>query len=287
MMRFGWSNPQQKSGDIEHVPYETSSKALFDKIFVPPDPTETKRPPIVDRVLADHKRLRQDSRLSKLDRQRLDDHLARLDELERKLNAEVSCGSVEVPTEDSRDELDAPSFTLDPEAHKRYWKLFNDVIVAAFACDTSRIATLHVRNQFHDYAGDWHESIAHQSHADDYAQGVMHDHHQRIFEHVFLDLATKLDAVADGDGSTLLDAAFMHWTHESGPYTHDAVSMPVLTAGSAGGFFKTGNYLDYRDLTNVAHIMEYGGTEITHSGLSYNQWLGGVLQGMGLPPSEY
>jgi hypothetical protein len=287
---YGWSNPQEQSGSVEFVNTTHNSKSLFDKIFVPPeDEGPPERPLIVDRVLEDYKRLRDgNKRLSTSDRQRLEDHLARLDELQRKLEVKVSCGDISPPTVDSSDVYDADGYFLDPGLHADYWSLFNDVIVAAFACDTSRIATMEALEQFSTFAGDWHNDVAHQAHlANGEAQASIRDSQQRFFEGVFLDLVTKLDAVDAGDGSTLLDSTLVQWTQESGPWTHNSISHPVVAAGSAGGFFRTGSYVDYRALDLGPLGSDLPDAEDLHTGLPYNQWLATVLQSMGVAPSEF
>lgn len=284
---WGWSSPQTKSGSIDALAVEHDSRNLFKKIFVPAEEEAPKRPLIVDRVMEDYKRLRNaNTRLSKADRQRLDDHFDRLHELQRKLNVHVSCGDVSPPATGSMDVVDGnSSYLVDPSANAEYWSLFNDVIVAAFVCDTSRIATLEVIEQFSPFAGDWHNDIAHM--ADLPAQQeTLRAAHQRFFENVFLDLVTKLDAVEEADGSTLLDSTLVHWNQESGAVTHFSMSQPIVTAGSAGGFFRTGSYLDYRDL-NLPYDLSENPPEPDHAGLPYNQWFANVLQGMGVPPAEY
>jgi hypothetical protein len=287
---WNWSSPDSKTGTIEEVGGVNSSLALFNEIFVPEEDPQEQRPPIVDRVLEDYKRLRNgDRRLSAADRQRLDDHLERLEELERRLKVSVSCGDVQVPTADSADELGSSSYGIDPAAQQRFWQLMNDVIVAAFTCGTSRIATMNCGDIFDTFDGDWHQGIAHQCHRPDgAAQATIAAAHQMFFEAVFLDLASKLDAIEEADGVTLLDNTLVHWTQESGAYTHDSISQPVLTAGSAAGFLRTGSYLDYRNLSKVVNGGGYeGAEEITHAGLPYSQWLGNVLQAMGVPASEW
>ena len=49
----------------------------------------------------------------------------------------------------------------------------------------------------------------------------------------------------------------------------------------------TGNYCDYRNLQKPAAKAD--GTQLvdSHVGLVYNQWLGNVLQSMGLSPAKY
>jgi len=85
----------------------------------------------------------------------------------------------------------------------------------------------------------------------------------------------------------VLDHSLVQWTQESGVVTHDPIEMTVVTAGSADGFFTTGNYCDYRNLQKPA--AKSGATQLVDSNvcLVYNQWLGNVLQSMGLSPAKY
>ena len=57
-----------------------------------------------------------------------------------------------------------------------------------------------------------------------------------------------------------------------------------MTAGSASGFLKTGNYIDYRRTSGPR--WDNGG-RMQYPGLLYNQWLATALQAMGLPASEF
>jgi hypothetical protein len=286
-MSHGFSNPGNQTGDIQRVNAQNDSLALFNKIFVPPaDPGQT-RPPIVDRVLEDYKRLRDGNRrLSAKDKQRLDDHMDRVNELERKLNVTASCGSIPTPQSSSNDEWSS-SFDVDPEAQKRFWQLMNDVIVAAFACNTSRVVTMHVGDHFSSYVGDWHNDVAHQANVNAERHDINFQGHRRFFQDVYLDLISKLDALEDATGGSVLDHSLVQWTQESGCVTHDPIEMCVVTAGGADGFFQTGNYCDYRNLQKPAAKAGGGKLVDSHVGLVYNQWLGNVLQSMGLSPSDY
>jgi hypothetical protein len=285
----GFSNPGNQSGDIQKLTAEYDSLALFNKIFVPPaDPSQT-RAPIVDRVLEDYKRLRNGNRrLSAKDKQRLDDHMDRVNELERKLNVSASCGDLQVPQSSSVDEWKNSSFHIDPEAQKRFWQLMNDVIVAAFACNTSRIVTMNVGDNFSNFIGDWHQDVVHQANVSVEKHALNAQSHQRFFQDVYLDLISKLDTLEDATGGTVLDHTLVQWTQESGCMTHDALEMCVVTAGSADNFFTTGNYCDYRNLQKPPfYVADESSLVSAHAGLVYNQWLGNVLQSMGLSPSDY
>ncbi len=286
-MSANYSNPAAQSGPVQNITPENDSLQLFNKIFVPPQDPEEQRPPIVDYVLEDYRRLRDGNRrLSSEDRRRLDDHIERIDELQRKLNVLISCGDIVPPTSSSTDEYYS-GYNIDPDAQRRFWQLINDVIVAAFACDTCRIAVIRVDDHFSNYSGDWHQDVAHQANASAAQHAIIAAAHQRFFEDVFVDLIAKLDAAQDAPDCTLLDSSLVQWTHEAGCVTHDPIELPVISAGSAGGFLTTGNYVDYRNLGAPAHQSGQNGMVDSHVGLVYNQWLGTVLQAMGLSPSSY
>ena len=130
------------SSSIENVRGYSSSLDLFNKIFVPARTTRpAPRAPIVDRVLANYNRLRNgNTRLSAADKQRLDDHVARIAELQRKLTTTVSgasCSSVTTPTDNANKHT---ANTAD-DAGKQL-QLWNEVAAAAFMCGTSRIGVL-------------------------------------------------------------------------------------------------------------------------------------------------
>jgi hypothetical protein len=287
-MSANWSSPSTKTGTVQNLSPENDSLALFSRIFVPPTDPGEQRAPIVDLVREDYLRLRNGNRrLSSDDRRRLDDHVDRIDELQRKLNVQVSCDGLTPPTTSSIAEWSSSSYGIDPEAHRRFWQLMNDVIAAAFACDTCRVVTMRVTDIFSGFEGDWHQEVAHEAHFPEGAkQAIITAAHQRFFRDVFLDLVAKLDAIDEGEG-TVLDHSLVQWTQESGAVTHDPIELPVVTAGSAVGHFATGRYVDYRNLGSVGHTPNETNAVTSHTGLIYNQWLGMVLRSMGLSEGDY
>lgn len=276
-LSWGYSNPANRSGEVEEIGSEDDPVAMFRRVFLPGEPEtgEVSRPPIVDRVNESYRTLRQSNlRLSANDKQRLDDHMDRLAELERRLSASAarraSCSGF---TEPGRN-YDDPS---------AYYAALNDVVVAAFLCGTSRIAVIRVYEaDFVPFDGDWHQEVAHEYSSPE-PQRLLQEANQKAFEHAVLDLAYKLD-VEEGEGQNVLDSTLIQWTQESGDKTHNARSIPVVTIGGAGGSIKTGNYCDYRRKNNAGLIENgYGG----YSGLLYAQWLAMALQSMGVTPEEF
>ncbi|MEJ7734413.1 MAG: DUF1552 domain-containing protein [Polyangiaceae bacterium] len=294
---FNWQNPVDRTGPVSTVAAFASSMALFQSIYVPPPGEgDAPRAPVVDRVLADYQRLRGSARLSGKDRERLDAHLQKLAELEQKLGTVYSCEPADPPGDTN---------SLGPVANDvaktvQYWKFFFDVVAMAFACDTSRIAVLPLTclydPSFYAYpGGGWHESVAHQAGfisphpPEEDPSGMQNASYRTQFAELFLYLLRKLDEIDEGEG-TVLDNSLVAWTFEAGIYTHDSWDIPVITAGSAGGEIVTGKHLDYRDMDNRvgnAGDVESDRPERIYTGLTWQQYLGTVLQVMGLDPGEY
>jgi hypothetical protein len=295
-----WANAATKSGDIVAIPGTDDNQALFKKIFVAPTaPMTQQRTAVIDRVFQNYQRLRQSNRrLSTSDAQRLDDHLTRLQEIQRRSKVVISCQGVQAPAQSAAPYWVYPGPRGVVNSVPAF-QLLNDVIVAAFMCGTCRIATLDADAAlagFTDYQGgyqgttDFHGLIHLSSQTGDpaiakTAQSMIYPTWQRYFENVFLDLITKLD-VDDGSGSSLLDNALVVWEQEAASITHTTMGMQVVAAGGAGGALKTGSYIDYRN-TAISRPFAGGANQIFSPGLVWNQWMGVKLQAMEVQPSEY
>jgi hypothetical protein len=298
---YAWANPTARSGAIQEVAGTRDSLTWYDRLFPPgtmvggPAP----RPPAVNRVRDDYQRLLDSSRrLSGEDKLRLEQHLQRLDELKRRLNVTVGaqCTQPTRPSQSNRQLYGSPyvgDYDINPTKQSASAQVLNDLVVSAFACGLSRIAVLESDSTFTDYSGDYHQSVAHR--ADQLApapdnqtpaapQEILAGGNQKFFETVMLDLAAKLDATPDGQGGTLLDHSLLVWTQESGNITHNTFSVPVITFGGAGGYFATGQYVDYR---NTALIYDANKAEKESPGLFIHQWLGMTLRAMGVPRAQW
>ncbi|MCA9623355.1 MAG: DUF1552 domain-containing protein [Myxococcales bacterium] len=284
---FGYENPSSQSGAIIPMPTIKSSLALWSSIFPVDETQDESRPLIVDRVYESYHRLRSGawgaaSRLSSQDKSRLDDHMDRLLELERKLEAAASCSDLTAPTVDA-----------DDVGGEQQWELYNDVLVAAFVCGTSRIATIRAGSHWYPgfSGGDWHQEIAHMSDANpapNQQEDILVASHRNWLVFQLMELANKLDAIEEGPGETFLDNSLLMFTSESGPMTHFNWEMPVVTFGGAGGWFQTGRYYDFRNRENTSHANSSNFLEAARRpGVRYNQWLANVLLSMDVPASEW
>lgn len=280
-LSWAFSNPAQGvASPVQNVQGLDSSLQLFNAVFGGAVNQPSSRPPVVDKVLASYKSLREgDARLSAADKVRLDTHMAMLSDLEKTLKAQVACTVPPTPGDD------AVNYPNDPVTRGQ---LFADVIAAAFACGASRIGVYGFGDAagFSEYMGsDWHKDVAHLWTSPD-PQKWLTQAYQGVFENILVYLAAKLDQLDDGGGHTVLDNSLLVWSQESGMETHASYGVPVVTFGSGAGYFNTGLYCDYRKMDSAAVIAPIDGYN-TYPGLLYQQWLATQLIAMGVTPAEF
>jgi hypothetical protein len=199
------------------------------------------------------------------------------------------------PTTDNLTLKRSASFAGDPAKNVEYFRLLNEVLAVAMSCGTCRVATITIdeNNQNLTFTPrapqgeDWHNNVVHPSTAPGDEQDLVVQFNKVFFSEVFLDLVGRFESISNGVGGTLLDDSLVAWGQENGNYPHYSFSVPVVTAGSAGGALKTGNYCDYRNLNYNLSGRNSPEDESLWPGLLFNQWLGTALQAMGIPHEEW
>ncbi|NPD22077.1 DUF1552 domain-containing protein [Corallococcus exiguus] len=298
---WGYSTPGVRASGVasSSISGTESSLALFDTLLAGTSSPGTARAPVVDKVLESYRRLRNgNGRLSAEDRMRLDQHIDAVAELQRRL--ETTSAGCEVPPRPTTDNLslrNSGSFAGDPAKNVEYFRLVNEVLAVAMNCGVCRIATFSIdeNNQNLTFTlrapqgEDWHNNVVHPATVAGANQDLVVQFNQVFFSQVFLDLVSRFERFSNGAGGTLLDDSLLAWGQENGNTPHFSFSVPVVTAGSAGGALKTGSYCDYRNITRKVSGDSSTGSEgnFLWSGLLYNQWLGTALQAMGIPKSEW
>jgi hypothetical protein len=300
---YGYRTPGMRASGVSSsaIGATESSQGLFDTLLAGtssagPSP-EAMRPAVVDRILDSYKRLRNGhKRLSQADKLRLDQHINAVAELQRRLKTSVAAGC-QVPARPATDNLKLRPMDGAPEKNLQFFTMINEVLAVAMNCGATRIATFSIdeNNQALTFTGraaqgeDWHNNVAHAASSSGSAADLIKSFNQVFFSGVYLDLVNRLDGFSDGAGGTLLDHSLVAWGQESGNVTHFAFSMPVVTAGAAGGAIKTGSYCDYRNLDRRLSGDSSTGSESDKlwPGLTYNQWLTTALLAMEVPQSEW
>lgn len=255
----------------------------------------------VDLVLNQFKTLRASRRLSKLDGERLDRHLELIAQTEAKLKSSIgntggvsSCANVSGPNS-------SPVVSTNAADYQTVIDQMFDVVELALKCGQVRIATLmlHAYDYFSGSIGfipgvsggvRMHEDIGH---AGSPELRAMKLNLNRWFGERVARFLKNLDVIEDATtGSTYLDNSIVLWANDQGSFqdgnAHSSINLPVLLAGKAGGFLKTGRYIDYGpaypNLNRAVAGDEYG---VYKKGRPYNQLLVTIAQSMGLAPAAY
>ncbi|HKP60848.1 MAG TPA: DUF1552 domain-containing protein [Polyangiales bacterium] len=213
--------------------------------------------------------------LGKLEQQKLDAHLTSLQQLARRVG-----GGAAAPGGGMCGGVTAPKLT-DSKSNERFpdvGELQMDLLVAAAACDSSRVLSLQwthtVSPTILSWAGasEGHHELSHKD--DSNTAGVASFvQSERWFATQFGKFLDKLEAVQEADGSgSLLDTSTVIWVKELGDgRLHDYKSVPFVIAGSGNGYWKLGRYL------------QLGGAPHQKLLVSLCQSMGVQVDGFGVP----
>jgi hypothetical protein len=254
---------------------------------------------VVDKVYAEYAALKTNKRLSKDDLNRLEQHMALISDLQKKLNANVSAPqpmTCMTPTGPAN----SPVKSSNPADYQVVIDQMFDVIEVGVKCGKIQVATLmmHVYDYFSGTvnfipgitgSNRFHEDI---NHAGTDELRAMKLALMTFFANRVSRFLTRMDVVEDTNtGMTYLDNSLVLWGNDQGATkstnAHNSVNMPVLLAGSAGGYLKTGRHIDYGPSYGSTR-RPIGGDEGAYKrGRPYNQLLITILQSMGLQPADY
>ena len=264
-------------GEFAPVPPEVNPQSAFDSLFsgLTGDPGElaeirARRQSVLDKVRDDFERL--NPRLGASDRMKLEMHLDAIREIEQSLTATSGpLEGCEVPPEPGE---------MDPLSNDNYPLIGQqqmDLLAMALTCDLTRVATLQWSTGQSGIRFSWlghtsgHHSLSHEADNDGTIRGQLVDINH-WYAQQFAYLLDRLAEQPEGD-STLLDNTVVLWCNEQGNGdTHSASAIPYVLAGSAGGYFRTGRFLDYGGMphgdlyVSVLHAM--GHEEIDTFGIA-------------------
>lgn len=236
-------------------------REAFDRMFREPSPLTAEERKRFERrrlVLASNvdelRALRQ--RLGTVERERLDMHEASLQELDARLHAQTDGTNVtfascaERPSEPASFAGDARKFLVSDEARvPELTQNMTSLIASAFGCGATRVATLQLGYAGARGAFPWlfAKQESHElAHRDTGTSSVP----ARVIEELtqihawyaaqVADLAAKLDAIPEADGSSALDHTLIVWTSEFGRGDHYQNDVPVVLIGGAAGAVRTG-----------------------------------------------
>lgn len=195
--------------------------------------------------------------LSSADQQRLQTHFDAIRDLEVQMTCQLSDSEVATIEDISGASEDNSNRIVVAE-------LMMDLIALAFACDANKVATLQIgtgNDQTRFYVDgvlqNTYHRISHRIDSDG-SEGakipnadVLHHGVDKLFAGMFLHLLDRMSMYAGPSGGTLLDDSMALWTNDlaNGP-PHSYSNVPQVIAGSAGGFLRTGQYIDAGNVTH-------------------------------------
>jgi hypothetical protein len=226
---------------------ETNPRAVFERLFGPGgaeglearERRRAERRSILDFVLEDARSLR--GKLGPTDRKKLDEYLASVREVERRIERFEKVASA-APPEESR-----PAGM--PKDYGEHIRVMGDLIALAFQADVTRVATFMIANEGTNRSykeigvPEGHHDLSH--HGGDAAKQAKIAQINRFQVAGLAYLLGKLKSIHEGEG-TLLDASMVvmgSGLSDGNRHNHD--DLPLLLAGRGAGTLSPGRHVRY------------------------------------------
>jgi hypothetical protein len=249
------------TGASQPLPPIENPKIAFDRIFGgiianppdQPDPVlerlQKNRRTVLDLVQAELSAAR--AVVGSEDRAKLDAHLASIRDIERRLAPETLVVPSPRKTVCQPPERGKAIDLAADASLATVGRLQLDIAAAALACDLTRIATVQWTYAESDHTFPFlgisgaHHKMSHAGDAELEEQEKLTKINVWFGEQLAY-LLGKLAAYPEGNG-TLLDNTVVLWCNElSKGNVHSHRDLPFLLAGSCGGYFSTGRFVDYQ-----------------------------------------
>lgn len=227
------------------VPMEQYPALAFDSLFDNRGARRNKS--ILDRVQDEAQSLRR--QVSAGDKAKLDEYLTSVREVEKRV---VTARTDQQKAEENAlhrgkalEMMPRPDNGM-PEDIREHMRLMCDILAIGFQTNKTRIATLLLNRDisgliypFLDVRTGHHLS-SHNDRSDAYERICRYYCGQLAY------LATKLDAMPEGEGTVLDNCCLMYLSNMWSGSQHDSTRVPLLTVGGLGGALQTGRVLDYQ-----------------------------------------
>ena len=261
---ISWSSPTTPT------PLELYPALAFDRLFK--NRVKKGEQSVLDAVLGEASRFRK--KVSRRDRQKLDEYLNSVREVEQRIDRAGQKGELQ----GWRPTLEKPNIPRPPEGLPQniadHAKLMCDIVVLAFQTDMTRVCTLKLNND-HSYLQFPHLGVEvghHElSHSDRGKQSPDWLKVNHFFMEQYAYIARKLDAIQEGE-RTALDNSMLMMCSSMMSGIHDATQLPVVLLGRGGGKLETGRVLSYNGKPNrkmcslYLSLMEKCGVRLTAFG---------------------
>jgi hypothetical protein len=237
---ISWQTPDSP------VPVEVYPSLAFDSVFE--NRGSLRNMSILDRVRESAEALTR--KVSSSDKSKLDEYLTSVRDVEKRVEG---MRKTKDQAEDAAKQQNKPTFSMArpanglPDDLREHTRLMCDIIALAFQTDRTRVASLILVRDlsamiypFLDVR-DGHHGASHNNLSDGYERIARFHLSQLAY------LATKLDAMPEGNGTVLDNSCLMFLSNMWAGRKHDNFRLPLVLAGGMGGTLETGRTLSYLD----------------------------------------
>jgi hypothetical protein len=262
------------------VPPEVNPRQVFDRLFAdnPNDPEAATRnelrASVLDSVLEDARDLNR--KLGGSDRQKLDQYLSGVRELEKRVARAEPLTPMVLPDDVSR----PAGVPADLTEHIR---LMCDLMVLAFQTDSTRVCAFMLGREGSEQkyrmvgVNEGHHTISHHMNRQANLDKLKVINTYLVAQLAYL--TGKLKSIPEGDGTLLDNCMIAFGSAIADPNRHNHHDLPVLLVGRGGGTIKTGRYVRYKAETPLNNLwlamLERFGARVSTLGDST-----GVLDGL-------
>lgn len=195
---------------------------------------------ILDYVLEDAKSMQR--RASRVDHHKLDEYLSGIRAIESQIQRAEQIGDPEDPA------METPAGV--PQSHEQYVQLMFELMALAFQTDSTRVASLMLGhdgdNRSYDFIGisEGHHDLTHHQNREERIAKV--EQIDLWYAKQFAKFIERLDQLEDQDGNSILhNSMVVIGSGNADGNRHTHTDLPILMAGSAGGQFQAGRFVDY------------------------------------------
>ena len=235
---LSWSSPTTPKAA------EANPRHLFERLFGAGKPGEraenlkrrrAEDRSVLDFVLDDAKSMQR--RLAPQDRQKLDQYLTGVREIETRIERAERFGDAGDPA------VDTPPGV--PTEYGEYVRLMYDMLALAFQTDSTRVATFLLAhdgsNRSFDHIGvvEGHHDLTHHQNRQDWIDKVADI--DLWYAREFARFLEKLDQTKDADGHSVLhNSMIVYGSGNADANRHSHTNLPILLAGAGGGTLRPG-----------------------------------------------
>ncbi|MEX1114970.1 MAG: DUF1552 domain-containing protein [Akkermansiaceae bacterium] len=251
------------------LPCELNPRVAFDRLFrtksAEGKKQDSDQQSVLDLVRDDARRLQ--SKLGQADRQKLDQYLESIREVERRIEQEAnSLGAGENLSPEVLANIDALDKRITSAMgkasreeelnsrprfdHGEHSRIMLDLMVLAFWSDSTRVSTFMFGNDvtnrnfsFIDGVNDGHHSVSHHKNNQDALTQYEKINRWHVEQYAYM--LDQMKGIKEGDG-TLLDHSMVAFGSPiRDGNSHNPRNVPIVVAGKANGQMRTGRHLNF------------------------------------------